>query len=176
MKYVVFEGADSSGQFGLWVTNGTTAGTHELTGINGSYPAGFNLFDLTPYNTKVLFNGTDASGNQGLWVTNGTAAGTYELLAPGFPPTNLYPSELTVFKGKVYLNGGAQLWQSMWGNLWFTDGTGAGTHGVPVATANWQGLNPTDLTVFNDEMLFNGVDSDFKHGLWVSDGTAIGTF
>jgi ELWxxDGT repeat protein len=74
MIRALFEGADNTGQYGLWVTNGTAAGTFELTGISGAYPAGFNLFDLTVFNNKVLFNGYDASGNQNLWVTDGTAA------------------------------------------------------------------------------------------------------
>jgi ELWxxDGT repeat protein len=33
----LFEGADNTGQYGLWVTNGTAAGTFEFTGITGAY-------------------------------------------------------------------------------------------------------------------------------------------
>jgi len=31
------------------------------------------------------------------------------------------------------------------------------------------------MAVFNNEMLFNGVDSNGRSGLWVTDGTAGGT-
>ena len=41
----VFSGLDADGDIGLWVTNGTAAGTHELTGINGANPGG--LFQVT---------------------------------------------------------------------------------------------------------------------------------
>ena len=32
----LFEGTDTAGKTGLWVTNGTAAGTSELTGISGA--------------------------------------------------------------------------------------------------------------------------------------------
>jgi hypothetical protein len=54
----LFEGLDSSGQHGLWVTNGRAAGTHELTGITGASPTlGLSPVDLTVFNGKVLFGG-----------------------------------------------------------------------------------------------------------------------
>jgi hypothetical protein len=69
------------GQLGLWVSNGTAAGTFELTGISGANTSngGLEPVSLTLFNAEVMFNGQDASGSQNLWVTNGTAAGTFEL-------------------------------------------------------------------------------------------------
>jgi ELWxxDGT repeat protein len=37
------------------------------------------------------------------------------------------------------------------------------------------GLNPTDMTVLNGEILFSGLDASGDMGLWVSNGTAGGT-
>jgi ELWxxDGT repeat protein len=37
---VLFTGTDSSGLVDLWETNGTAAGTHELSGINGADQSG----------------------------------------------------------------------------------------------------------------------------------------
>jgi ELWxxDGT repeat protein len=34
---VLFAGLDASNQTELWVTDGTAAGTHELTGISGAF-------------------------------------------------------------------------------------------------------------------------------------------
>ena len=69
---------DSSGNTGLWVTNGTAAGSFEIkAGTQGAYsliPAGD-----AQLGTKVLFAGTDSSGARGLWVTDGTGAGTIEI-------------------------------------------------------------------------------------------------
>jgi hypothetical protein len=41
---LMFAGADTSGLFGLWESDGTAAGTHELTGITGAFtgPMGLN--------------------------------------------------------------------------------------------------------------------------------------
>ncbi len=69
---LVFSGTDASGKIGLWETNGTGAGTFEVTGVSGgSY---LDPLDLTAFGHKVFFEATDASGNPGLWVTGGTAA------------------------------------------------------------------------------------------------------
>ncbi len=63
------------------MTNGTAAGTHELTGIAGAQTSGigFDPTDFTVYNGEALFTGYNSSGKLGLWVTNGTVAGTHEL-------------------------------------------------------------------------------------------------
>ena len=76
----LFQGRDTVGQPGLWVTDGTAAGTFELTGISGANTNfGINPGELTFFNGEVLFDGRDTAGQLGLWVTNGTAAGTFEL-------------------------------------------------------------------------------------------------
>ena len=77
---MLFNGADANGQNGLWVTDGTAAGTHELTGITGASADGLSPSALTIFNGEVLFSGVDANGQYGLWETDGTAAGTHELL------------------------------------------------------------------------------------------------
>src|SRR5579872_4577169 len=78
---MLFNGTDTSGLSGLWLTDGTVAGTHELVaGAGGvSDPSGLNPNGLTVFDGEVLFNGVDASGHFGLWVTNGTAGGTHEV-------------------------------------------------------------------------------------------------
>ncbi len=65
---VLFEGADSSGHAELWETNGTAAGTFELTGIPGAATTGVGFYpsNLTNYNGEILFGGFDASGRN--WI------------------------------------------------------------------------------------------------------------
>ena len=61
--------------------------------------------------------------------------------------------------------------------LWATDGTTANTLELTgIAGASVNGLSPTDMTVFNGEVLFNGVDASGQNGLWVTNGTAAGTY
>ena len=76
---VLFQGVDSSGHAGLWETDGTVAGTFELTGIAGAPSTGLDPAELAPLNAnEAMFNGLDKSGLSGLWETDGTAAGTHE--------------------------------------------------------------------------------------------------
>lgn len=72
---------------GLWVTDGTAAGTTEIgglknAGISSAYSGGMLGYppDFTLFNSGVLFQAQDKVGNLGLWVTDGTAAGTSELV------------------------------------------------------------------------------------------------
>jgi ELWxxDGT repeat protein len=125
------------------------------------FGSGLNPGFFTLYNGKVLFNGTNASGDAGLWVTDGTVNGTHELTGiAGADSSGLEPADLTVYNGKVYFYG---LETDQTAGLWVTDGTAAGTHELA-------GVSPSDLTVLNGKLLFDGDD-----GLWVTDGTAAGT-
>jgi ELWxxDGT repeat protein len=132
---VLFEGDDASGRFGLWESNGTAAGTYELTGISGAFSAGifstvdippFATFDGEDFNSEVLFAGKDASGNAGLWVTNGTAAGTHELtgIRGASSGGDQSPNFMTVFNGEVLFDGVDENGNR---DLWVTNGKAAGT-------------------------------------------------
>jgi ELWxxDGT repeat protein len=174
-QLALFEGSNASGQYGLWVTDGTAANTLELTGIIGANTNGLAPSDLTVFNGEVLFNGTDTNGQNGLWVTNGTAAGTSELTGiTGANSTGLAPSDLTVFNGEVLFE--ATDTNGQYG-LWVTNGAAAATHELTgIASANTvEGLWPSNMTVFNGEVLFNGYDLNGQYGLWVTDGTAANT-
>ena len=77
----LFAGYDASGHTNLWVTDGTAAGTSELTAVGAS--SGLNPSGITILGTKALFEGFDASNRVQLWVSDGTSAGTSELLPAG---------------------------------------------------------------------------------------------
>jgi ELWxxDGT repeat protein len=188
---LLFSGLNTNDVRGLWVTDGTAAGTHELTDISGANqvgPGGLGPAEFTVLNGKALFNGVDTSQLLGLWVTDGTTAGTHELTGisgaattgGGFDPTNLADGNVqaisfAVLKGKALFNG---IDTSGFGGLWVSDGTAPGTHeltGISGASMTNAGLNPHDLTTFNNVVLFGGVDTSLHDSLWVSDGTAAGT-
>ncbi len=186
---VLFNGVDNigSGELGLWVTNGTAGGTHEITGIANVSPTGIDPTHMTVFDGEVLFNGVDANGEAGLWVTDGTADGTQEVGGvPGTPgytgiagadPSGLDPTDMTVFGNEVVFNG---LDANGHEQLWVTNGTAAGTHQLSDVTGasaleDASGLAPSDLTVFNGEVLFNGLDKNGLQQLWETNGTAAGT-
>ena len=184
----LFEGNDASGADSLWVTDGTSAGTSELS-VAGSAAGGLFVNVIAPHLTvfagKALFVGDDASDNISLWSTDGTGAGTSELAVAGGGATGLFSNvaapDFTVLGGKVLFQGQDAAGHA---NLWVTDGTSAGTSELPVAGANSGGL--FDLTFFpsgfapgftvlGTRALFEGYDASGLDGLWVTDGTSAGT-
>jgi ELWxxDGT repeat protein len=56
---VLFAGTDAAGNRGLWVTNGTASGTHELTGISGADVAGIDPANFAVLGQEVVFRGFD---------------------------------------------------------------------------------------------------------------------
>jgi len=173
---VLFRGSDKAGASGLLMTDGTAAGTKELTGIVGTSSTGVNPTDITIFNGRELFNSVDTAGHLGLWTTDGTAQGTQELTSvDGAATTGLDPTDLTVFNGEALFNGVDANGLS---GLWMTDGSAGGTHELLAGTGGASptaGLDPADMTVFGSEILFSGLDSNGLTGLWVTDGTANGT-
>src|SRR3984957_18600421 len=187
---VLFRGIDNSGAglSGLWVTNGTATGTTEIKGINGAASTGVNPSDMTVFNGAVLFNGASSAnaagpaGHLGLWTTNGTATGTQELGGStgisGASATGLNPTDLTVIGNEVLFSG---VDASGLSALWVTNGTAAGTRELlaeaPGATAakDPHGLNPTDLTVFNGDVFFNGLNGSGLGQLWELNETTLAT-
>jgi len=163
---VLFSGFDTAGDYGLWTTNGTAAGTSEIT-VNGAASTGVNPSDMTVFNASVLFNGFDSAGNQGLWTTTGAASGAAEITGIiGVRTTGgLDPTDMTVFNGDILFNGadcpgcGKQMGRELTG----------------VTGASASGIAPSDLTVFDGKVLFSGLDSTGHFQLWETDGTVAGT-
>jgi hypothetical protein len=181
---VLFSGTDASGLSGLWVTDGSAADTHELTGISGaSLLYGLDIRSPLAFGHEVLFAGYDTDGGyEGLWVTTGTAAGTSEVGGlhstgiVGASSIGIAPADLTLFNGEVIFRG-----IDVFGlySLWETDGTAAGTHEIlgigGAATGGLFSQTYPDFIVYNDEVLFSGTDTSGNVGLWVTNGTASGT-
>src|SRR5271155_4296342 len=136
---VLFDGVDKAGNLGLWTTNGTAAGTAEVTGIVGAASTGVNPSDITIFNGEALFNGADTAGDLGLWTTNGTGAGTEELTdIAGAATTGLDPKDMVVYDGEVLFNGT----DASGNGLWVTNGTATGTQEL------MPGIDPTDMVVY----------------------------
>lgn len=172
---LVFGGLDASGRYGVWVTDGSAAGTTELPVQFGTavFLSGPGPSKFTPLGGKLVFAAPDANGVQGVWVTDGTGSGTMELLTSS--TTAFVPSPYFVAIGtKLAFNGTSSTGKT---SLWVTDGTVAGTAAIAVTGASTAtgGLNPSDLTAFGARIAFSGTDSQNRSELWLSDGTASGT-
>jgi ELWxxDGT repeat protein len=165
---VLFKGHYKDGQYYLWETDGTTAGTKVVTGVNQSTAGVFREIYkafFAELNGSILFRGVNASDKYGLWVTPGGFI-TAELPAFQAPP-NFEPIYLTHLNGKVLFGA--------LGGLWETDGTSAGTKSIPVSNASPSGLLPSDFGSFEGELLFRGRNALGNLGLWKTDGTSAGT-
>ncbi len=138
----LFEGSDADFFPNLWVTDGTAAGTHELTGVSGALSGGLHLSDMTVFGNQVVFAGEDASNRIDLWITDGTSAGTKALIPAGADPTGLLAQpaggpDFTVLGNKVLFAGRDTNFHL---DLWVTDGTSAGTSAPIPAGADPVGL------------------------------------
>jgi ELWxxDGT repeat protein len=60
-QIVMFAGTDASNNIGLWETNGTVAGTHELTGISGANTGTFNQFSGGVFPSELTVVNGDCS-------------------------------------------------------------------------------------------------------------------
>lgn len=159
---VLFASRNAGGAPNLGVTDGTSAGTTELTvaGANSGGLFGANLPpDFTVLGSVALFEGYDTFGNVGLWVTDGTSAGTREL-TPSVPLGLDGHPDFTVPGTKALFIGN--------GNLWVTDGTSTGTSELSAATS-FSPLYPSDITVIGAPGPYDFYGDRDSHILWQND-------
>jgi ELWxxDGT repeat protein len=185
----------------LWVTDGTSGGTHLVKDINpgpgGSYPGSYGSSGMVSLGDgRALFGADDGIHGRELWISDGTEAGTTLLadLAPGtisyYPgsgdyPASSSPSNFTALgQGRILFTAS----DPEHGNeLWFTNGTAAGTHlvvdlwpgsNLPYSGANAtaNSSNPSQILPLGNGLALVSAD-DGVHGreFWVTDGTAEGT-
>lgn len=145
----VFYGQDREGG-GIWVTDGTAAGTRLLqrTGLHW-------LAQAAPAGGRVLIQVTDEYEIGELWLTDGTAAGTF-LAAVGGPSWSHYwgwSGRLWAGAagGRIVFPGAADL-DNLGDLLWSSDGSRAGSHPI-VQGRTSRGSYPDRLTPFRDGLL-----------------------
>jgi ELWxxDGT repeat protein len=141
---------------GLWVTDGTVAGTRQIgsTGFVGDR-------GTTDFGGRLVFAGPggNPSGNA-LWTSDGTAAGTQPLLAAdGQSPGQL--ESFSTFAGRLIFaaTGGPST------VLWQSDGTAAGTQPVLTLGGEGNGLG-RELVVAGSRLFFRAVDAATGDELW----------
>ena len=155
-----FEGDGTNGDDELWVTDGTTAGTKQLSDIN---PIGdSNPQYITEFQGNIYFSAEDGNTEQ-LYVYNGTTTS----LAATINPTgnanieNLFSDGTNLYFSATNGVDGIELWKF--------DGTTA----VMVKDINSAG-GASDFVSFNGRLYFSANDGSGAK-LWVTDGTLEGT-
>ncbi len=146
---------------GLWVSDGTGAGTSRLT------PEGVAVSgELQELGNRLFFSARDESTGTELWVSDGTPAGTRLVadLAPGDADSG--PAVFTVFQGRLYFHTRGDIVSG----LWVSDGTAAGTRLIAAISRSF----PPAMLVFRNRLFFAGTGASGS-GLWSTDGTSQGT-
>jgi ELWxxDGT repeat protein len=188
---VYFNGYNENLDRNLWTSNGTTAGTHEITGS----PA--NPTDMAVYNGALYMNAEGGDGESDFISYNGSS---FKEIQAGLDPTDITAAAYgdhygyySSFGGllpsgpptELFMNGieGGK------SDLFVYNGSGSPTE-INAAKAGSAGLNPQDITAMSSSWLlgsyvledyqdnaayFSGVDNTGKRGLWVSQGTAATT-
>jgi ELWxxDGT repeat protein len=183
---VIFEasGGYNPGNYGLWVSDGTVAGTQLLVAqaINSQLKFNQNntAFYVTSYN--------------GLWYSDGTLDGTVQLLNSSVlsvalvgqtlyagTDVGLYRSDGTVAgtlrlvegRNSVFALGNNILFTKAISNteveLWRTDGVvGDAQKLADLGTYSWP-------FTFGEKLFFSGYDPTYGEELWFSDGSVAGT-
>lgn len=188
--------------FELYSSDGTVAGTTLVKDINpgtsSSEPGSWVL-----YNSELYFCANNGSGTKGLWKTDGTNVGTMEVLANAndFNPkvvfnnilyvTNgisLWKSDGTIV-GTVFVMDSANVINGANSNYLFTQYMKSltvapyfemlykKTDGTTSSTVPYDHGNSASYAILNDKMYQRGQNYPVAgiSGLWVNDGTEIGT-
>ena len=167
---VYFSGNSSSnGTNDLWSTNGTAAGTQDLSPITNQYRTGIAPSSLVVLQNKLLFvgniNGNGGYGTVAEFTSDGTSSGTIQSGLPVAAPAIAFGTNL-VFSGFDNQNKD-ELYSSVNGELTLGQG---GTQ-----QNQSSGINPTNFTVLGSAVLFNGNDGASHHEMFATDGSVAGT-
>lgn len=161
---------------GIWVTDGTTAGT---TKILLSVNLNIGLPSIGTVNEKLIFAGRNpTTGEVEPWVSDGTAAGSFMLkdINPGNEPTGLPKSS---GPGLGYRLGNKLVFSATSTDegteLWVTDGTSAGTLLLKDIIPGSLSSYPSNFVILNNKLYFTAYSFDYGNELWVTDGTPAGT-
>lgn len=176
-------GGEDKGQE-LWKSDGTTEGTVLIkdiySGIDGSFPSDFTLFQ-----GRLVFAADDGfEHGRELWATDGTAEGTVMVkdIAVGEKadgrPEGSAPSFLTATSDYVYFAASDGASGSGKGQeLWRTNGTAEGTELTEDIVPGVANSYPFELTLVGDRLFFVAGDPDRSVGrgreLWVSSGDGV---
>jgi ELWxxDGT repeat protein len=153
---------------GLWVTDGTAAGTGRLADLCAGSPTPFE----TSFRVQILGAAGPLAfvldGAARLWRTDGTAAGTFPLGAT-----------LSVFGGEPLVGPGGILYFAScdaagFCEPWRSDGTVAGTGLLRAALAGARHFDFLRFAADGNRVVFSGVGAGGP-AVWSTDGTARGT-
>lgn len=173
-NYLYYAARNANGIMALWRTDGTIAGTVQITDIIGTYSVKSVLEEMAVMN-DILYMSLSGPVRAELWKSDGTQAGTVLVKNIGATPGNFNGDiqSLTVVGNRLYFAGDKN--SNAWFTPWVSDGTAAGT--VELAVPNPSGSSsPEWFFPFQSKVYFvAAINSNFSRSLWSTDGTPAGT-
>ncbi|PYQ57420.1 MAG: hypothetical protein DMF53_22740, partial [Acidobacteria bacterium] len=168
-----FPSGDASGDWMLWKTDGTVAGTVPVRTFPEAPLYSRGPDKLTPAGSQLFFTLTDPVHGEELWVSDGTDAGTHlaKDVLPGAGSSGISFHATLGSRVLFTANDGVHGVE-----LWVSDGTDAGTFMLQdiAPGAQSSGISPYSASA-GGRLFFTADDGIHGIELWTSDGTAAGT-
>ncbi|SDI64614.1 ELWxxDGT repeat protein [Winogradskyella thalassocola] len=171
-KLLFFTTSTNSSDRTLWVSDGSSNGTFELSDITDSNISGLEESFVTVNNATVLTGKNETNGNE-LWVTDGTITGTSFFADLNYSNSS-NASKFTNVGGDLFFRARG----TEYGNQLFkSDGTESGTQIVKDINPGYNCIDdPSEMKEINGILYFSAIDGTHGYELWRSDGTDSGTF
>ncbi|RCS28517.1 T9SS C-terminal target domain-containing protein [Polaribacter sp. WD7] len=171
-KLLFFTTSTNSSDRTLWVSDGSSNGTFELSDITDSNISGLEESFVTLNNVTVLTGMNETNGNE-LWVTDGTITGTSFFADLNYSNSS-NASKFTNVGGDLFFRARG----TEYGNQLFkSDGTESGTQIVKDINPGHNCIDdPSEMKEINGILYFSAIDGTHGYELWRSDGTDSGTF
>lgn len=161
----------------LWVSDGTTEGTHIIEDLNPGSGSGLTIVtadkshsSLIAFNGYLYFGGIDGSGPANLYRTDGT---DIELIKETFGNGSYYyaPNHFIIFDNRLFFTANISYNNSY---IWSTDGTPAGTKltisgEISGNSYSGGGNNQPFFKVFKNKLCFVATSYSNGHGLWCAE-------
>ena len=139
----------------LWVSDGTEAGTIELTKVKLEH----DVDQLKAIGRRIVFTRDDLPAGPELWVSDGTVAGTKRLAAFGGRSYDGFAS----VDGVVYFNGTDAAHGD---EVWTTDGTAEGTKLFADLNPGPASADPSEFTKAGNTLYFTAYTDATGGELW----------
>ncbi|MEW4925776.1 ELWxxDGT repeat protein [Algibacter sp. 2305UL17-15] len=171
-KLLFFTNSTNSSDKTLWVSDGSSSGTFELSNITDSNSSGLEENFVTINNSTIITGKDETYGNE-LWITDGSITGTSFFADLNYSNSS-NASKFTNVGGNLFFRARG----TEYGNQLFkSDGTEIGTQLVKDINPGYNCIDdPSEMREINGVLYFSAIDGTHGYELWRSDGTESGTY